>query len=104
MINEATKSANQSIPRARGEANRAIAEAEGYATERVNYAHGETARFRAILTEYQAAPEVTRTRMYLETLNHVLPQIGAVYVTRDGAAPVPLLNLRETRPAQGGAQ
>src|SRR3546814_18608148 len=74
MINEATKQANQRVPLARGQANRVIAEAEGYATERVNNALGETARFRSILAEYRGAPQVTRTRLYLETLNKVLPE------------------------------
>jgi len=99
MINEATKQANQAIPLARGEANRAIAEAEGYATERVNAAHGETARFRSILSEYRQAPEVTRTRMYLETLNQVLPKVGSVLVVQDGkTSPLPLLRLRDAAP------
>lgn len=98
MINEATKQANQVIPRAQGEANRTIAEAEGYATERVNDALGETARFRAILAEYRAAPEVTRTRMYLETIDQVLPRIGAIVVVQDGqASPLPLLRLRDAQ-------
>jgi TRAP-type uncharacterized transport system fused permease subunit len=49
MINEATKQANQAIPRAEGEANRVVSEAEGYATERVNLALGESARFESVL-------------------------------------------------------
>jgi membrane protease subunit HflK len=99
MINEATKQANQEIPRAKGEANRLIAEAEGYAIERVNQARGETVRFSSILAEYRASPEVTRTRMYLETLNEVLPKVGAVYVVQDGSTgPIPLLNMREVAP------
>ena len=98
MINEATKQANQQIPRAKGEANRLLAEAEGYATERVNQAKGETARFSSILAEYRSAPEVTRTRMYLETLNQVLPKVGAVYVVQNGGTgPIPLLNMRDVR-------
>jgi modulator of FtsH protease HflK len=100
MINEATKQANQQIPRARGQANRVIAEAEGYATERVNGALGETARFRSILAEYRGAPDVTRSRMYLETIDQVLPKIGAVVVTQKGQMPpLPLLNLRDAQPA-----
>jgi len=96
MINEATKRANQELPRARGEANRAIAESQGYATERINQAKGETARFNAILAEYRDAPDVTRTRMYLEALNQLLPRVGSVYVADDGQnSPLPLLNLRE---------
>jgi membrane protease subunit HflK len=99
MINEATKRANQEIPRARGNANRVISQAEGYATERVNQARGETARFSSILTEYRGAPEVTRTRMYLEALNAVLPGIGSVLVVQKGQMPpLPLLNLRDAQP------
>lgn len=96
MINDATRQSNEAIPRAQGAASRAIAEAQGYAIERTNKALGETARFRAILAEYQAAPEVTRRRMYLETLSEVLPEVGSVLVLREGqGAPVPLLHLRE---------
>lgn len=98
MINEATKQANQVIPVAKGEANRTIAAAEGYATERVNGALGETARFRSILLEYRQAPEVTRTRMFLETIDQILPGIGAVVVSRDGhSSPLPLLKLRDAQ-------
>lgn len=105
MINEAQKQANQQIPLARGQANRAIAEAEGYATERVNQAQGETARFKSILTEYRGAPEVTRTRMYLEAMNEMLPKIGSVVVVQDGQmSPLPLLNLRDAKPAAGAQQ
>ncbi len=101
MINEATKRQNQEIPRARGNANRVISQAEGYATERVNQALGETARFRSILTEYRGAPEVTRTRMYLETMKDVLPKVGSVLVVQKGQVPpLPLLNLRDAQPAK----
>jgi membrane protease subunit HflK len=99
QINEATRQANEAIPRAEGTAKRAISEAEGYATERVNRALGETARFNAILAEYRGAPAVTRSRMYLETLNQVLPGIGSVVVVQEGQVPpVPLLNLRDAQP------
>jgi membrane protease subunit HflK len=98
MINEATKQANEAIPRAKGEASRTIAEAQGYAAERTNQALGEAARFRAILAEYQEAPEVTRRRMYLETLSTVLPEVGSVLVIQKGqSGPVPLLHLREAQ-------
>ena len=104
MINEATKRANQEIPRARGNANRVISQSEGYATERVNQALGETARFRSILAEYKASPDVTRTRMYLEAINEVLPKVGSVVVVQKGQVPpLPLLNLRDaTPPAREG--
>lgn len=101
MINEANKQANQVIPRAEGEANRLIAEAEGYATERVNRALGETARFDAVLAEYRNAPEVTRSRLFLEAIREVLPKVGAVLVVQDGQVPpLPLLRLRDAQPAK----
>lgn len=97
-INEAAKRQNQEIPRAEGEALRVISQAEGYATERVNRALGEAVRFNAVLTEYRRAPEVTRTRLYLEALQKVLPQAGAVMVVQEGqVAPLPLLNLDSNR-------
>ncbi len=96
MINEANRQRNEAIPRARGSANRIIDEAEGYAVERTNMALGEAARFKAIFEDYQQAPEVTRRRMYLETLTEILPQVGSVLVMQDDTgAPLPLLHLQE---------
>jgi membrane protease subunit HflK len=98
MINEATKRANQQIPRAEGEAQRLIAEAQGYATERVNRALGETVRFKAMLQEYTAVPEVTRARLYLETMAEILPGVGQVImVQEDHIGPLPLMNIRDKR-------
>ena len=98
MINEAQKRVNQEIPRAEGQALRTIAEAQGYATERVNRALGESARFSAVLAEYQQVPEVTRSRLYLETLSEILPEIGQILVVQDDQlAPLPLLNVDRTR-------
>lgn len=94
LINEAEKRRNQVIPAARGEAAQLIAQAEGYAAERVNRARGETARFNALLSEYQGAPEVTRQRLFLETVNDVLPRAGRVVVVQeDTVGPLPLLDL-----------
>ena len=93
-----TKQANEAIPKAEGTAKRTVAEAEGYATERVNRARGDAAAFNAVLAEYKHAPEVTRTRLYLEALDKVLPKIGSVVVVQDGQAnPLPLLNLRDAQ-------
>lgn len=98
MVNDATKQANEAIPKAEGTAKRTVAEAEGYATERVNRAHGDVAAFNAVLAEYKHAPDVTRTRLYLEALGKVLPKIGSVVVVQDGQAnPLPLLNLRDAQ-------
>jgi len=93
-INEAQKRVNQEIPRAEGAALRVMAEAQGYATERVNLAQGESARFRAMLAEYRVAPAVTRTRLHLEALREALPKVGRVLVVQDGQmSPLPLLDL-----------
>jgi membrane protease subunit HflK len=98
MVNDATKQANEAIPKAEGTAKRTVAEAEGYATERVNRARGDVAAFNAVLAEYKRAPEVTRTRLYLEALDKVLPKIGSVVVVQDGQTnPLPLLNLRDAQ-------
>ena len=98
MVNDATKQANEAIPKAEGTAKRTVAEAEGYATERVNRAHGDVAAFNAVLAEYKHAPDVTRTRLYLEALDKVLPKIGSVVVVQDGQAnPLPLLKLRDAQ-------
>ena len=94
MINEAQKRVNQEIPNAEGAALRTVSEAEGYATERVNRAEGESLRFSAVFREYREAPDVTRSRLYLETLNAVLPTIGQVLVVQDGqVGPLPLLDI-----------
>jgi membrane protease subunit HflK len=98
MVNEATRQANEAIPRAEGTAKRTISEAEGYATERVNRALGEAARFNSVLAEYRGVPEVTRARLYLESLSQILPKVGAVVVVQPGqVSPLPLLNLRDAQ-------
>jgi membrane protease subunit HflK len=98
LINEAEKRRNQVVPRAEGEAKQLIAEAEGYAAERVNRARGEGERFGAILAEYRNAPEVTRRRLYLETIDAVLPRLGRVLVVDESASgPLPLLHMDDRR-------
>jgi modulator of FtsH protease HflK len=80
LINDARAEYNRIIPSASGEARQRIQAAEGYATERVNEAEGDAARFNAIFTEYLKAPDVTRGRMYLETMGDVLPKLGNKYI------------------------
>jgi len=93
-INQAQERANREIPKARGEATRTITEAEGYAVERVNRASGEATRFRAVLAEYQRAPEVTRRRLYLEAIGSILPEAKALYIVdSDQKALLPWLRL-----------
>lgn len=84
-INEAQAELNKAIPRARGEAEQAIRAAEGYAIERVNRARGEAERFAAIHAEYKRNPDVTRRRLYLETLAEVLPRAGQKVILDEAA-------------------
>jgi membrane protease subunit HflK len=81
LINQARSEYNKVIPKARGDALRIIEEARGYAVERVNQSRGEAARFNSIFREYLRAPEVTRQRIYLETMNDVLPRVGRKLIT-----------------------
>lgn len=94
QINLANGEYNKAVPRARGEAEQKISEAEGYALRRVNEARGDAERFTAVFTEYRKAPEVTRQRLYLETMQEVLPQFERKIILDDKATSVlPLLNL-----------
>jgi membrane protease subunit HflK len=92
LINEAKSAYNKVIPRARGQAQETVQKAEGYATQRVNNAQGEVERFNALYAEYIRAPEVTKKRIYLETLQDVLPKLGDKIITsEDGNNMIPLL-------------
>lgn len=94
LINQARAEYNQVIPRARGEAARMVEEARGYALERVNRARGEAARFNSLFGEYQKAREVTRQRIYIETLNKVMQKVGKKLILDEKAGGVlPLLDL-----------
>jgi len=75
-------------------AEQKISEAEGYALRRVNEARGDAEKFTAVLTEYVKAPEVTRQRLYLETMQKVLPQMERKIILDEKASSVlPLLNI-----------
>ncbi|MGE0450101.1 MAG: FtsH protease activity modulator HflK [Vicinamibacterales bacterium] len=100
MINEARGEYNKVIPRAKGEAQQAVLEAEGYTLNRVNRAEGESARFRAVQEAYRQAPDVTRRRLYLETMERVLPKMGGkVFLDSDLRGIVPLLPLNSLKTA-----
>ena len=71
FINEGKEAYNAEIPKAQGEADRQIQIAEGYAAERVNMAKGDVARFNAVYEEYKRSPEVTKERIYLETMDEI---------------------------------
>jgi membrane protease subunit HflK len=86
------------VPRAKGEAQETVQLAEAYALTRVNGARGEAARFNSLYTEYMKAPEVTKKRIYLETMERILPKIGnKVIVDEKGNNVLPLLNLEQIK-------
>ena len=103
-IKQASGEYNRVVPRARGEAVQKISAAEGYAAKRINEAEGDANRFNALLTEYKKAPEVTKKRMYLETMSEVLPTVPGKIILDDKASSfLPLMNLRQHAPQQSQA-
>jgi len=98
LINEARRDYNKVIPLAEGEKDQRIREADGYRLKRINEAEGDVARFSALLAEYRKAPEVTRRRIYIETLQDVLPDIQSKIIIDEKARSIlPLLNLDQQR-------
>jgi membrane protease subunit HflK len=94
MIYQAREDYNKAIPAAKGEAERTIRAAEGYALDRVNRAQGDTNRFMAFYKEYAKAKDVTKRRLYLETLKELFPKLGPKYIIdSDQKNLLPLLNL-----------
>ena len=85
-INEAMKTYNESIPKTKGQALKRIESAKGYAAERVNRAKGDIAKFKKIYEEYKKAPDITKKRMYLETMAKLLPQIPEKWIIEQGGA------------------
>jgi modulator of FtsH protease HflK len=94
LINEARRDYNKVIPLAQGEKDQRIREADGYRLKRINEAEGDAARFDALFAEYEKAPEVTGRRIYIETLQAVMPQLRSKVVVDEKARSIlPLLNL-----------
>ena len=94
LINEARRDYNKVIPLAEGEKDQRIREADGYRLKRINEAEGDVARFSALFAEYNKAPEVTRRRIYIETLQDVMPGIRSkIIVDEQTHGILPLLNL-----------
>ncbi|TRX03062.1 FtsH protease activity modulator HflK [Candidatus Methylobacter oryzae] len=83
MINLANGEYNKAVPRARGEADQKVRGAEGYRFKRINEAEGDVSAFNQVLEQYLKAPDVTRTRIYLETLGDVLPQASQQLIVDD---------------------
>jgi membrane protease subunit HflK len=94
MIYEAREAYNKVVPEASGEAQKILREAEGYALERINQAKGDAARFTSLWSEYSNAKDVTRRRLYLESMQDVLPKLGKTYIIDpEQGGLLPLLNL-----------
>ena len=94
MINEGKEAYNKEIPKAKGDADRMIQEARGYAAERVNKAEGDVARFNAVYAEYSKAPDITRRRLYLETLDKIFSNTDKViFIDKNVKNFLPLKNL-----------
>jgi modulator of FtsH protease HflK len=100
FFEEAAQTYQERVPLARGQADRLVLEAEGFAQRRVNVARGEADRFSDMFESYQRAPDVTRNRMYLETLETILPNVREVMIIDESVEGLlPHMNLRE-----GGAR
>lgn len=93
LVNEARGYQNDIIPKARGEAERMLKEAEAYTVERVRRAQGDADRFGAVYAEYIKAPDVTERRLYIETMERILPKIQKYIVDADGKGVINLINL-----------
>ena len=94
LINEARRDYNKVIPLAEGEKDQRIREADGYRLKRINEAEGDVARFNFLFAEYRKAPEVTRRRIYIETMQDVMPSIQSkILVDDEMNGLLPLLNL-----------
>ncbi len=101
-INEARSEYNRIIPRARGEAQQMIAQAQGYAIDRTNSAKGEVVLFDELYAAYRRAPEVTRRRMYLETMGEIFPNVERkILLDSDLQGILPLLPMSQ---GPGGGQ
>jgi len=101
LINEARQEYNKVIPLAEGEKDQRIREADGYRLKRINEAEGDASRFNALFTEYHKAPEVTRRRIYIETMQSVMPSIQSkVLVDEQMRGLLPLLNLDAQKEAR----
>ncbi len=101
LINEGRAYANDVIPKARGNAARLMQEAEGYKQRVIDSAEGDASRFRQVLTEYNRAPQVTRERMYLDTMQQVFANTSKIYVDSRSAGNLLYLPLEQL--IKGGA-
>lgn len=101
-INEAETYAGSIVPKARGDASKILQDAEAFKTQAVTLAQGEAQRFKSIYQQYRAAPEVTRERLYVETMQRILSRSNKILIdgkATSGVTPyLPLPELRRTQP------
>jgi len=100
MINQAEGYRNDVIPKARGEAEAMIRDAEGFREARIKRSEGDAEKFTTILKEYRKAKSITRKRLYLETMEKVLPGIEKIVVPDKDSGNI--LNLLNLNPGKGG--
>lgn len=102
LINEARRDYNKVIPLAEGEKDQRIREADGYRLKRINEAEGDASRFNALLVQYSKAPEVTRRRIYIETMQAILPAIHSkIIIDEQTHGILPFLDLKAEPGKQG---
>jgi membrane protease subunit HflK len=104
LINEGQQVYNEEIPKTRGEAEQQIQIAQGYATERVNRANGEAARFNSVYEEYRRSPDITRQRLYYEMIEEAFAgsEEGTVIIDRNFDNFLPLRDISAGRTGSGG--
>ena len=95
LKNQAEAFRNDIVPRARGQAAQLIAEAEAYREEVMNRAKGDASRFDQVFSAYEANKDVTRERIYIETIEEVFGNIEKIIIDEDGQSVVPYLPLKE---------
>ncbi|MCK4356686.1 HflK protein, partial [Candidatus Bipolaricaulota bacterium] len=103
LINQADQYALDILPRARGRAQEIANQAEAYKQERIKRAEGDVARFIAVLKKYELGEEVTRTRMYIETMEEILPEMNKIILSQGADGVLQLLDLKSLL-EEGGSQ
>ncbi|NQU10013.1 FtsH protease activity modulator HflK [bacterium] len=104
VIFEAIRYANEQLPRAEGQSQKILNESQGYKQSRILRAQGDVARFVAVLDRYKLGPEVTETRLYIETMEVILPGLTKIIVPAQGTGLLPWLNLGQFAVPQKGSQ
>ena len=97
IVNEAEGYANDILPRARGEAQQMLSESRGYRERKIRRAEGDTARFERLAAEYRKNPQVTSSRLYLETMEEVLPRIRKTVVDDQGNLDLTIIRRSQER-------